>query len=121
MIKKAGLTASDITEMPAKLDITPVLDGQTRAWPGYVINEVLAAQEKGFDVNVISPTRYGISLYADTLFTTEAMLKDKPQLVRAFVSASCGRSASLGSSALILSGAGGGAADCFPPAVGCVV
>lgn len=87
MLKKAGLSASEVTEMPAGFDITPVLDGQASVWPGYVINEVLAAKEKGVDVNIISPSSYGISLYADTLFTTEAMLKDKPQVVRAFVAA----------------------------------
>ena len=27
--------------------------GQVDVWPGYVINEVIAAKEKGFDVNVI--------------------------------------------------------------------
>ena len=56
-------------------------------WPGYLINEVLAAKEKGFDVNVIYPSDFGIDLYADTLFTTEAMIKDKPEVVGKFVAA----------------------------------
>ena len=46
-------------------------------------------QEKGFDVNVVSLPDYGIDLYADTLFTTEKMLKDKPDVVRKFVGATC--------------------------------
>ena len=56
-------------------------------WPGYLINEVLAAKEKGFDVNIVSPSDFGIDFYADTLFTTEKMLKDKPDLVRKFMTA----------------------------------
>jgi NitT/TauT family transport system substrate-binding protein len=52
-----------------------------------LINEVLAAKEKGFDVNVVYPSDYGIDLYADTLFTTEKMLKEKPDVVRNFVAA----------------------------------
>ena len=56
-------------------------------WPGYLINEVLAAKEKGFDVNIVYPSDYGIDLYADTLFTTETMLKEKPDVVRNFVAA----------------------------------
>ena len=48
---------------------------------------MLTAKEKGFDVNVISPSAYGINLYADTLFTTETMLKEKPDVVRKFVAA----------------------------------
>ena len=70
-----------------KFDITPLLAGAVDVWPGYLINEVLAAKEKGFDVNVVSPADYGIDLYADTLFTTEKMLKEKPDIVGKFVAA----------------------------------
>jgi NitT/TauT family transport system substrate-binding protein len=65
--------------------MTPLLTGDIDVWPGYLINEVLAAKEKGFDVNIVYPSDYGIDLYADTLFTTEAMLKEKPDVVRNFV------------------------------------
>jgi NitT/TauT family transport system substrate-binding protein len=36
---------------------------------------------------VVSPSSYGIDLYADTLFTTEKMLREKPDVVRKFVAA----------------------------------
>jgi NitT/TauT family transport system substrate-binding protein len=87
VIKDAGIDKSQVTEIPVKFDLTPLLSGQVDVWPGYLINEVLAAKEKGFDVNIISPADYGVSLYADTLFTTEKMLKEKPAVVRAFVAA----------------------------------
>ena len=87
VLKKAGVPASSLTEVPVKFDLTPLLTGQVDVWPGYVINEVLAAQEKGFATTVIAPADYGISLYADTLFTTETMLKQHPDTVRAFVAA----------------------------------
>ena len=67
--------------------MTPLLTGAIDVWPGYLINEVLAAKEKGFDVNIVYPSDYGIDLYADTLFTTETMLKEKPDVVRNFVAA----------------------------------
>lgn len=87
VIKSAGIDKSQVTETPVKFDISPLLTGQVDVWPGYVINEVLAAKEKGFEVAIISPADYGVSLYADTLFTTEKMLKEKPAVVRAFVAA----------------------------------
>ena len=87
VIKSAGVDKSQVTETPVKFDITPLLSGQVDVWPGYLINEVLAAKEKGFDVSIISPADYGVSLYADTLFTTEKMLKEKPATVRGFVTA----------------------------------
>jgi NitT/TauT family transport system substrate-binding protein len=87
VLAKAGIDKSKLTEIPVKFDITPLLTGDIDVWPGYVINEVLAAKEKGFDVNIVAPSDYGIDLYADTLFTTEKMLRDKPDVVRKFVAA----------------------------------
>ena len=87
VLAKAGIDKAKLTEMPVKFDITPLLTGTVDVWPGYLINEVLAAKEKGFDVNVIYPADFGIDLYADTLFTTEKMLKEKPEVVRNFVAA----------------------------------
>jgi len=87
VLAKAGIDKSKLTEIPVKFDITPLLTGDIDVWPGYLINEVLAAKEKGFDVNIVSPSDYGIDLYADTLFTTEKMLKEKPDVVHRFVGA----------------------------------
>jgi NitT/TauT family transport system substrate-binding protein len=87
VLKKAGVPRQSVQETVVKFDMTPLLTGQVDVWPGYVINEVIAAREKGFDVNIIWPSDYGIDLYADTLFTTEKLLKQNPELVRRFVAA----------------------------------
>ena len=87
VLAKAKIDKSKLTEIPVKFDLAPLLSGTVDVWPGYLINEVLAAREKGFDVNVVSPSDYGIHLYADTLFTTERMLQEKPDVVRKFVAA----------------------------------
>jgi NitT/TauT family transport system substrate-binding protein len=87
VLAKAGVDKAKLNEIPVKFDITPLLAGAVDVWPGYLINEVLAAKEKGFEVNVVSPPDYGIDLYADTLFTTEKMLNEKPEVVRKFVTA----------------------------------
>jgi NitT/TauT family transport system substrate-binding protein len=87
VLAKAGIDKSKLTEIPVKFDMTPLLTGDIDVWPGYLINEVLAAKEKGFDVNIVAPSDYGVDIYADTLFTTEKMLKEKPDVVRKFVAA----------------------------------
>ena len=87
VLAKAKIDKSQLTEIPVKFDIAPLLAGTIDVWPGYLINEVLAAQEHGFGVNIVAPSDYGIDLYADTLFTTEAMLKGKPSVVHDFVAA----------------------------------
>lgn len=88
MVKKAGVSAKSIGEMPVKYDLSPLLTGQVKAWPGYVINEVISAEEQGQEVNVIRPSDYGINFYADTLFTTEKMIEKDPETVKGFVQAS---------------------------------
>ncbi|WP_141502802.1 ABC transporter substrate-binding protein [Paenibacillus luteus] len=88
MVKNAGIDGSKVEEMPAKYDLSPLLSGQVKAWPGYVINEVLAVQELGNEVNIIQPSDYDINFYADTLFTTEDIIKRDPEMVKSFVQAS---------------------------------
>jgi len=88
MVQAAGLEKTAIREMPVKYDLSPLLNGQVQAWPGYVINEVISVQEKGYDVNVISPDDYGINFYADTLFARNDLIESDPATVKAFVSAS---------------------------------
>lgn len=87
VLAKAGVDKSRLTEIPVKFDMTPLLAGTVDVWPGYLINEVLEAKEKGFAVKIVYPSDYGVDLYADTLFTTEQMLKEKPDVVRRFVAA----------------------------------
>jgi len=87
VLKSAGIDKGSLHEMPVKFDLSPLLTGQVDVWPGYLINEVLAAEEKGFETSVIRPAEYGVAMYADTLFTTERMLKEKPDVVKKFVAA----------------------------------
>ncbi|WP_424767675.1 ABC transporter substrate-binding protein [Paenibacillus sp. sgz302251] len=88
MVQNAGIDAAAIEEMPVKYDLSPLLSGQVKAWPGYVINEVLAAEALGHEVNIIKPNDYDINFYADTLFTTEDVIKRDPEMVKSFVQAS---------------------------------
>jgi len=87
MMRMAGVDTTTVKEVPVKYDITPLLTRQVDVWPGYAINEPLVAKEKGHDVNIIWPSDYGVNLYADTLFTSEATLRERPDIVDRFVSA----------------------------------
>ncbi len=87
MMMGAGVDTSLVNEKPVKFDISPLLSGQIDVWPGYAINEPVTAEEKGFPVNIIWPSDYGVNLYADTIFTTEDMINNNPDLVKRFLSA----------------------------------
>ena len=54
---------------------------------GYLTNEVLAAQQAGYKLNIIYPDDYGVHLYADTIIASDDFIADKPDLVRRFLRA----------------------------------
>jgi NitT/TauT family transport system substrate-binding protein len=85
--RAAGIDTKTLTEIPVKYDMTPLFEGLVDVWPGYLINEVLVAKERKYDVNIIDPKDYGILLYADALFTTETMTHQKPEVVKKVVRA----------------------------------
>lgn len=87
MMGTAKLKNTQVKEIPVKFDISPLLTGQVDVWPGYSINEPIAAQEQGYDVNLISPSDYNLRLYADVLFTTEETIRTKPEIVKGVVRA----------------------------------
>jgi ABC-type nitrate/sulfonate/bicarbonate transport system substrate-binding protein len=87
ILRAANVDTSHIKEVPVKYDMTPLFDGLVDVWPGYLINEVLVAREKGREVNIINPKELNLDLYADTLFTTENTIRNEPDLVSRFVAA----------------------------------
>lgn len=80
--------ATDITEIPIGFDPQPLIDGEVDIATGYITNEPILAEERGFNINIISPADYGINLYADVIFATEEMIENNPELVQSFVEAS---------------------------------
>jgi NitT/TauT family transport system substrate-binding protein len=83
----AGAHMDPPDEEPVKFDLGPFLDGGIDAFPGYAINEALAAGEAGQPVNLITPASVGVNIYADTIFTTGSEIREHPDQVKAFVQA----------------------------------
>jgi ABC-type nitrate/sulfonate/bicarbonate transport system substrate-binding protein len=83
------LTACKLfTEVPARFDFTPLLAGGYEVYPGLVVDEKILVETAGYQVNVIWPQDYGVDYYGHTLFTTEALIQENPDLVKRFVMAS---------------------------------
>ncbi len=87
MLERAGVSENRVEIVPVKYDITPLLTGEIDVWPGYAINEPILAEEQGYEVNRIWPSDYGINSYSMTLFTSEKLIREKPDVVRNFVEA----------------------------------
>ena len=54
----------------------------------YEMNDPVLLKTKGIETNIIRFRDYGVDFYADTLFTTEDMIKNHPDVVKKFVKAS---------------------------------
>lgn len=67
--------------------IDPLVNGEVDALVGWVINEGVQIREAGFEPNFILPSEYGINTYDTVVFTTETMLKDRPEIVERFMRA----------------------------------
>lgn len=87
MMNKLGINIEKVKEVPVQFDLASFFADQVDVWPGYAINEALVAKEKGFEINIINPFDYGIYDYADVIFTTDKVIKEKPDLVKKFLEA----------------------------------
>lgn len=87
MIKKLGIGTKKIETIPVQFNMAPFFERKVDVWPGYILNEPITAQEKGFEINIIYPGDYGIHLYGDVLFCQEKLIKENPDLVRRFLDA----------------------------------
>lgn len=88
MLKRNFVDRSKIKEVPLKFDLSQLLTKQADSIIVYAMNEPVLLKLQGKEVTLIKPSDYNINLYADTLFTTEEMIKKKPDVVRRFVEAS---------------------------------
>lgn len=87
ILNNANIDSKKLEEVPVKFDITPFLTKKIDVWLGYATNEAITVEEEGYSVNLIWPSDYNINIYDDIFFTTEDMIKNKPDVVRKVVRA----------------------------------
>lgn len=87
LLAKAGVDEKSVEESVFKFDITPLLDGRIDAFTGFKTNQPFIIKSKGYEPVVIDPDKYGVKSYGLTLFTSEKMIKEKPETVENFLRA----------------------------------
>lgn len=82
------IDASAVNTIPrTSFGLDPLTNGEVDGMVAWVINEGVAVQELGFDPQYILMSDYGVDMYDFVLFTTEKMIDQKPEIVRAVVTA----------------------------------
>ena len=88
LLRKLDIAESDITHIiPYITDVNPLATGQIDVHMVYRTGSALAFEEKGIDLDYIWVDDYGLRLYADTIVTTEQLVKQNPELVERFLRA----------------------------------
>jgi ABC-type nitrate/sulfonate/bicarbonate transport system substrate-binding protein len=87
MMAKLQLPRGETREIPAGLDLAPLLRDEIDVWPGHVGAEAYALTQAGVAANVISPASYGVHVPGTVYFASEKTLRDNPSLVRRFLRA----------------------------------
>jgi NitT/TauT family transport system substrate-binding protein len=87
LLKKLGIERRHIQEVPYTSDLTGFFSGEVEVQPAYLTDQVLAAREQGYEVNVILPSDYSVAMYSDIVFTTERMVAENPEVVERFLRA----------------------------------
>lgn len=87
LLARNRMSSADIQEVPIQYDATPFVSGQIDVLPGYVTNQPVTLRAKGIPVDVISASSQGLNYYGNVYFTSERMLHEHPDRVRAFLAA----------------------------------
>lgn len=83
-----GVPASKMVIFPHEYDISTLIAGHVDAISAYSTDEPFMLLKQGIKYSTFSPRAGGIDFYGDTLFTTENMVREKPERVSAFLEAS---------------------------------
>lgn len=88
MMAILGISQDQYTEVDLPSDVDEFTSGRAPIWGAYVNALTLSVQRAGYEINIIYPDDYGVHFYSDTLFTTDDIIQNNPNLVRRFLRAS---------------------------------
>lgn len=91
LLAKAKITKKDVTITGVRFDFTPFFRKKVDVWPVYknsqgVILKNRLARE-GEDVYFFNPADFGVNFVANSVITSESMVKDHPEVVEKFLKA----------------------------------
>lgn len=82
MLKKTDVNINDMTIVPVKYNLSLLLEKEVDVYEGYLTDQPITAELAGHKTYIINPSDYGINFYGDTLFTTEKVIQENPDLVK---------------------------------------
>lgn len=87
MMARVGISPEQYTEVNIPNDITVFASGEPPVWSAFITGFVVNLQQAGYELNFIFPDDYGVHFYADTIFATDDIIVNNPDLVQRFLRA----------------------------------
>jgi len=90
LLAKENVDISTITEVKKNPAISTLFSGVVDVQPGFFADLIFAQEagkQEGIELNSISPTDYGINSYGYTIFATEDMIQNNPEIVESYLRA----------------------------------
>ena len=84
-IKRVGVDASKITEIPIPFDLKPFINDQIDVQPVFVFDETVTLEQKGIEYDIIEPKNYGIVFPGRCYFCKRSIVEKQPEMVQAFI------------------------------------
>ena len=91
LLAKGEIPESDVSFFSVRYDFTPFYTGKTDLWPVYrnsqgpILTKKL--QEAGEAVSFFNPSDFGVNFVANSVVTSERMIKENPEQVKRFTRA----------------------------------
>lgn len=90
MVEKSGISKDDVNWIAQKFSMIEFYENQMEVASAAVWNELHVVFDAGYsidDLTIFKAADYGASIVGDCLYTTEAMIQNKPEVVQAFFDA----------------------------------
>ncbi|SDU47057.1 ABC transporter substrate-binding protein [Desulfobacula phenolica] len=88
---RAGITKKDVTITGVRFDFTPFFRQKVDVWPVYRNSQGVILKDKldkeGETVYFFNPADFGVNFVANSVITSETMLKNRPEMVEKFLEA----------------------------------
>lgn len=88
MLAKERVPQEDVKVIPQAVSLAPFLDGQVDVATVMLFNEMITLRNRGVDLTVFRAEDYGVNFPNDMIMTNETTIKQRPQVVQAFLNAS---------------------------------
>ena len=84
MLNSQNVYLNEVIIQPHSFNLEDLISGKTDAMASYISNEPIRLKEKNIEYKIIHPKDYGFDFYNGMLFTSQEMINNDPDSVKAF-------------------------------------